>query len=160
MSSARSLAIQKSTLQYFIWRGPWSTLQECATWFCGTDSKLCQFPYNVAHYITTIALFTLAKEDACMQAIKAAVAFYSDILGAAAAWWILLFLSFYMLYTSYTNLNKHKACLAINNPSVILWTRYLVRLLSCQKNQCGFVFDNIHIKSLSVCLDQKTSVHQ
>lgn len=96
---------------------------------------MCQFPYNVAIHYTTIALFKLAKDDACMQAIKAAVAFYSNILGAAAAWWILLFLSFYMLYTSYSNLNKHKAYLAINNPSVILWTRYLVRLPSCQKTR-------------------------
>lgn len=37
--------------------------------------------------------------------------------------------SFYMLYTSYYNLNKHKAWLAINNPNAIWWTRYLT--------QCG-----------------------
>lgn len=65
-----------------------------------------------------------------MQAIKAAVALYSDILEAAAAWWIILGLSFHMLYMSYSNLNKHKAWLAVNNPGVISWTRYLVRLLS------------------------------
>lgn len=64
------------------------------------------------------------------QAIKTTVAFHSDILGAVILRWILPVLSFYMLYMSYSNLNKHKAWLAINNPSVISWTRYLVRPLS------------------------------
>ncbi|XP_044032775.1 uncharacterized protein LOC122866760 [Siniperca chuatsi] len=50
-----------------------------------------------------------------------------DILGAIILRWILPFLSFYMLYMSYCNLNKHKAWLAINNPSVISWTRYLTQ---------------------------------
>lgn len=36
-------------------------------------------------------------------------------------------LSFYMLYTSYSNLDKNKAWLAINNPNVIWWTRYLTQ---------------------------------
>ncbi|XP_068566016.1 uncharacterized protein [Cebidichthys violaceus] len=50
-----------------------------------------------------------------------------DILGAAMLGWILPVLSFYMLYVSYSNLNKHKAWLAIYNPRVILWTRYLTQ---------------------------------
>lgn len=49
MPSARSRAIQKSTLQYFICPGLPSTLQECATWFCGTDSKLHHFPFHAVH---------------------------------------------------------------------------------------------------------------
>lgn len=97
-----------------------------------------------------------------MQAIKAASAFCSDIPGAATSWWILLFLSFYMLYLSYTNLHKHKACLAINNPAVISWTRYLVRMLCCQKiivdlyltililNPCQCVLNTNFIPSLVV----------
>lgn len=35
--------------------------------------------------------------------------------------------SFYMLYTSYYNLNKHKTWLAINNPNTIWWIRYLTQ---------------------------------
>lgn len=50
-----------------------------------------------------------------------------DILGAVILGWILPVLSFYMLYMSHSNLNKHKAWLAINNPSVISWTRYLTQ---------------------------------
>ncbi|XP_051267327.1 uncharacterized protein LOC127369723 [Dicentrarchus labrax] len=50
-----------------------------------------------------------------------------DILAAVALSWILPVLSFYMLYMSYSNLNKHKAWLAINNSSVISWTRYLTQ---------------------------------
>ncbi|XP_071341126.1 uncharacterized protein [Trachinotus anak] len=50
-----------------------------------------------------------------------------DILAAALLRWILPALSFYMLYMSYSNLNKHNAWLAINNPSVISWTRYLTQ---------------------------------
>ncbi|KAK9527666.1 hypothetical protein VZT92_014208 [Zoarces viviparus] len=50
-----------------------------------------------------------------------------DIFGAVILGWILPVLSFYMLYMSYSNLNKHKAWLAINNPCVISWTRYLTQ---------------------------------
>jgi len=63
------------------------------------------------------------------QAIKAAVAFYSDIFGAVILEWILPVLSFSMLYTSYYNLNKHTAWLSVNSPRVVLWTRYLVKTL-------------------------------
>ncbi|GAA6215056.1 uncharacterized protein LOC108889554 [Lates japonicus] len=49
------------------------------------------------------------------------------LLGAVLLRWLLPVLSFYMLYISYRNLNKHKAWLAINNPSVIPWTRYLTQ---------------------------------
>lgn len=38
-----------------------------------------------------------------------------------------LALSLHMLYTSYSNLSKHKTWLAINNPNVIWWTRYLTQ---------------------------------
>lgn len=41
--------------------------------------------------------------------------------------WILPILSFYMLFMSYSNLDKHESWLAINNPSVIQWTRYLTQ---------------------------------
>ncbi|KAM6971662.1 uncharacterized protein LKV04_017222 [Tautogolabrus adspersus] len=41
--------------------------------------------------------------------------------------WILPGLSFYMLYMSYSNLNKHKAWLSVNNPAVTSWTRYLTQ---------------------------------
>ncbi|KAF1373095.1 hypothetical protein PFLUV_G00256760 [Perca fluviatilis] len=50
-----------------------------------------------------------------------------NILGAVLVWWNLPVISFYMLYMSYSNLNKHKAWLAINNPHVISWTRYLTQ---------------------------------
>ncbi|XP_039983223.1 uncharacterized protein LOC120790037 [Xiphias gladius] len=50
-----------------------------------------------------------------------------NILGAVLLTWNLPVLSFYMLYMSYSNLDKHKAWLAINNPSVITWTRYLTQ---------------------------------
>ncbi|XP_031705717.1 uncharacterized protein LOC116384858 [Anarrhichthys ocellatus] len=50
-----------------------------------------------------------------------------DILEAVILGWILPVLSFYMLYMSYSNLNKHKAWLAINNPRVISWTCYLTQ---------------------------------
>ncbi|XP_054479273.1 uncharacterized protein LOC129111009 [Anoplopoma fimbria] len=50
-----------------------------------------------------------------------------DILGAVVLGWILTVLSFYMLYVSYSNLDKHKAWLTINNPGVISWTRYLTQ---------------------------------
>ncbi|KAJ0059793.1 hypothetical protein NL108_012923 [Boleophthalmus pectinirostris] len=36
-------------------------------------------------------------------------------------------IGFYMLYTSYYNLNKYKRWLTINNRNVIWWTRYLVQ---------------------------------
>ncbi|KAK7881774.1 hypothetical protein WMY93_030183 [Mugilogobius chulae] len=36
-------------------------------------------------------------------------------------------ISFYMLYTSYYNLNMHKVWLAINNRNVIWWMRYLTQ---------------------------------
>nr|XP_033494448.1 uncharacterized protein LOC117264530 isoform X2 [Epinephelus lanceolatus] len=49
------------------------------------------------------------------------------IHGAVILRWILLVLSFYMLYMSYSNLDKHKVWLAINNPFVISWTRYLTQ---------------------------------
>ncbi|KAM9713326.1 uncharacterized protein ACNS7B_023555 [Menidia menidia] len=49
------------------------------------------------------------------------------ILGAVVFKWILPVDSFYMLYMSYFNLNKHKTWLAINNPSMISWTRYLTQ---------------------------------
>ncbi|XP_049913253.1 uncharacterized protein LOC126398094 [Epinephelus moara] len=49
------------------------------------------------------------------------------IHGAVILEWILLVLSFYMLYMSYSNLDKHKVWLAINNPSVISWTHYLTQ---------------------------------
>lgn len=68
----------------------------------------------------------------CTPAIKAAVAFHSDILGAVILRWILPVFSFYMLYMSYCHLNKHKRWLAINNPNVISLTRYLVRPLNYQ----------------------------
>lgn len=129
MYSALRFAIRKSTLQYFIWCGPWLTLQECAACLCGTDSKLCQCSYTIAHMTTAKCLL---MKYACAIVIKAA-AFYSDILGAVILKWILPVLSFNMLYISYSNFNKNKAWLAINNPSMILWTRYLVRLLSYQK---------------------------
>ncbi|XP_041670384.1 uncharacterized protein LOC121527473 [Cheilinus undulatus] len=49
------------------------------------------------------------------------------ILGTVTLSWILPVLSFYMLYISYSNLDKHKAWLSINNPAVISWTRYLTQ---------------------------------
>ncbi|XP_023181781.1 uncharacterized protein LOC111606181 [Xiphophorus maculatus] len=49
------------------------------------------------------------------------------ILPAVLSRWILPLHSFYMLFLSYSNLNKHKAWLAINNPGVIPWTRYLTQ---------------------------------
>lgn len=61
--------------------------------------------------------------------MRAAVAFHSDVLGAAATWWILLSFGFYMLYISYSNLDKCKTWLAINNPSMIFWINHLVRQL-------------------------------
>lgn len=138
ISSALSLAIQKSTLRYFIWRGPWLTLQESAACLCGTDSKFCQCLYTIAR-ITT-ATVTLTKKYVCAQAML--FAFYSDILAAVTLGWILPVLSFYMLYMSYSNLHKYKAWLAINNPSVISWTRYLVRPLRYQKIKITLVFFN------------------
>lgn len=59
--------------------------------------------------------------------MKAAFAFCSNVVGAVILTWLLPALSFYMLYVSYSNLNKYKAWLAINNPSEIWWIRYLVR---------------------------------
>ncbi|XP_029314010.1 uncharacterized protein LOC115025709 [Cottoperca gobio] len=50
-----------------------------------------------------------------------------DIRGAVILQWNQPILSFIMLFMSYSNLNKHKARLAINNPRVILWTRYLTQ---------------------------------
>ncbi|AWP20516.1 Hypothetical protein SMAX5B_004673 [Scophthalmus maximus] len=50
-----------------------------------------------------------------------------DIVGVVVLRWSLPVLSFYMLYMSYSILHKHKAWLAINNPSGILWTRYLTQ---------------------------------
>ncbi|XP_070709333.1 uncharacterized protein [Pempheris klunzingeri] len=50
-----------------------------------------------------------------------------DILGAVILRWTQSLLSFYMLYVSHSNLNKHKAWLGINKPSVISWTRYLTQ---------------------------------
>ncbi|KAG7526756.1 hypothetical protein JOB18_044775 [Solea senegalensis] len=41
--------------------------------------------------------------------------------------WLLPVLAFYMLYMSYSNLDKHRAWLAINNPRLIFWIRFLVR---------------------------------
>ncbi|RVE58740.1 hypothetical protein OJAV_G00197040 [Oryzias javanicus] len=49
------------------------------------------------------------------------------IVGAVVLQWFLPVYSFYMLHMSYTRLNKHKAWLAINNPDVISWTRYLTQ---------------------------------
>ncbi|KAI3355309.1 hypothetical protein L3Q82_018164 [Scortum barcoo] len=49
------------------------------------------------------------------------------ILGAVAVGWIVPVFSFYMLYISYSNLNKHKRWLTVNNPNVISWTRYLTQ---------------------------------
>ncbi|XP_028289203.1 uncharacterized protein LOC114453486 [Parambassis ranga] len=49
------------------------------------------------------------------------------IFGAVLIRWIPPVLSFYMLYMSYVNLNKHKAWLAINSPGVISWTQYLTQ---------------------------------
>lgn len=50
-----------------------------------------------------------------------------EIVAAFIMTAILPALSFYMLYMSYSNLNKHKAWLAINNRNVIWWTRYLTQ---------------------------------
>ncbi|XP_053269049.1 uncharacterized protein LOC128426209 [Pleuronectes platessa] len=50
-----------------------------------------------------------------------------DFFGVVFLRWIIPVLSFYMLYMSYSNLDTHKSWLAINNPSVILWTRYLTQ---------------------------------
>ncbi|CAL9698091.1 unnamed protein product [Knipowitschia caucasica] len=36
-------------------------------------------------------------------------------------------ISFCMLYTSYSNVNKHMARLAINSPSIVWWMRYLTQ---------------------------------
>ncbi|KAE8279807.1 hypothetical protein D5F01_LYC21937 [Larimichthys crocea] len=49
-----------------------------------------------------------------------------DISGAVTLSWIMPVLSFYMLYMSYSNLNKHKAWVAIN-PRVFSVTRYLTQ---------------------------------
>ncbi|MEQ2256111.1 hypothetical protein ILYODFUR_020982 [Ilyodon furcidens] len=49
------------------------------------------------------------------------------VLPAVLFRWILPLHSFYMLFISYSNLNEHKAWLAINNPGVIPWTRYLTQ---------------------------------
>ncbi|XP_011487286.1 uncharacterized protein LOC101158564 [Oryzias latipes] len=49
------------------------------------------------------------------------------IVGAVLLRWFLPVYSFYMLYMSYSSLSKHKAWLAINNPNVISWTRYLTQ---------------------------------
>lgn len=75
-------------------------------------------------------MFTLRKicVCACKQAIKSALPSCSDILGSVTAMWLLQGLTVCMLYISHSNLHKHKAWLAINNPSMISWTRYLVRL--------------------------------
>uniref|UniRef100_A0A1A7X6X4 Uncharacterized protein n=1 Tax=Iconisemion striatum TaxID=60296 RepID=A0A1A7X6X4_9TELE len=53
--------------------------------------------------------------------------FKSFILSAVVFRWVLPVYSFGMLYISYSNLSKHKPWLAINNPSVIPWTRYLTQ---------------------------------
>ncbi|XP_034428337.1 uncharacterized protein LOC117753919 [Hippoglossus hippoglossus] len=50
-----------------------------------------------------------------------------DFLGVVFLRWILPVLSFCMLFKSYSILDTHKSWLAINNPSVILWTRYLTQ---------------------------------
>lgn len=50
-----------------------------------------------------------------------------NILGAVTSSWILPIFSFNMLYISYSNLDRYKTWLAINNPSVIPWTRYLTQ---------------------------------
>ncbi|CAK6969311.1 uncharacterized protein LOC118322108 [Scomber scombrus] len=50
-----------------------------------------------------------------------------DVVKAVSLTWILPVLSFYMLYMSYSNLNKSKAWLAINNPNEIWWIRYLTQ---------------------------------
>ncbi|XP_019942965.2 uncharacterized protein [Paralichthys olivaceus] len=50
-----------------------------------------------------------------------------DFLGVVFLRWILPVLSFFMLFMSYSNLDTHKSWLAINNPSVIPWTRYLTQ---------------------------------
>ncbi|CAJ1082043.1 uncharacterized protein LOC121527473 [Xyrichtys novacula] len=49
------------------------------------------------------------------------------INGTSMVGWIPPVLSFYMLYVSYSNLDKHKAWLSINRPAVISWTRYLIQ---------------------------------
>ncbi|KAM4543987.1 uncharacterized protein V3H82_021784 [Fundulus diaphanus] len=49
------------------------------------------------------------------------------ILPAVLLRWIIPLHSFFMLFISYSNLNKHEAWLAINNPSLIPWTRYLTQ---------------------------------
>ncbi|XP_061569352.1 uncharacterized protein LOC133423209 [Cololabis saira] len=49
------------------------------------------------------------------------------ILAAASVRWILPIYSFYMLYMSYSKLYKYKNWLAVNNPKLILWTRYLTQ---------------------------------
>lgn len=61
MSLVLSLAIQRSTLQHFIWYGLSSTLPECAACFYGTASKsyTVQCSYPKAH--TTASTLTLTK---------------------------------------------------------------------------------------------------
>ncbi|XP_034562597.1 uncharacterized protein LOC117829142 [Notolabrus celidotus] len=49
------------------------------------------------------------------------------ILGAVLLRWTLPLLSFYMLYMSHSNLDKHKAWLSIYHPAMISWTRYLTQ---------------------------------
>ena len=95
--------------------------------------------------------------------IKALAVFYSYIIGAVLFSWILPVDSFYMLFMSYFSLNKHKAWLAINNPSVISWTHYLVMLFiyrdfivmtsNIQKQLGKFEGAKIKVKFLSVFIE-------
>lgn len=122
MSSALSLAIQKSTLH----------LPDVE------HDKHCKELQHVhvgqtvcGLYFSTHSYSNVAKY-VCAHAIKAAVAFCSDILGYIPLRWFLPVLSFYMLYMSYSNVNKFKAWLAFNNPLVISWTCLLMRGLNTQ----------------------------
>lgn len=95
---------------------------------------------HVGQTVSCLYCSTVAKKYVLAQAIKAAVSLCSDVFGAVTLGCFLPALSFYMLYISYSNLNQFKAWLALNNPSIILWTRYLVRGLDYQ---VLFVFCNI-----------------
>lgn len=124
MSLVLSLVIQRSTLQHFIWYGLSSTLPEYAACFYGTASKsykmlLSWSPHN--------RINVYSHKDIGPEVFKAAVVPHSDVFGAVLLSCSQPVLSFYMLCISYSNLNKHKSWLAINNPVVISWTRYLVR---------------------------------
>ncbi|KAM3593694.1 uncharacterized protein V6R79_019384 [Siganus canaliculatus] len=48
-----------------------------------------------------------------------------DILEGVIVMWIPPVLSIYMLYMSYSNMEKHRAWLSINNPNAVSMTRYL-----------------------------------